>query len=51
VAQVYVHLASDIRQGTNLCATFDAAVIRHRMLAAIQTAADTGVRQTYRTDL
>jgi len=47
VAQLYVHLASHIRQGTSLSPTFDDAVIRHRMLAAIQTAAETGVRQTY----
>jgi predicted dehydrogenase len=46
VAQAYVQLARDYREGTHLCATFDDAVTRHRMLDAIETAAATGQRQT-----
>ncbi|MHC5755233.1 MAG: Gfo/Idh/MocA family protein [Nostoc sp.] len=51
VAQLYTQLARDILEGTNFCSGFDAAVIRHRMLDAIQTAADSGTRQTYKIDL
>jgi hypothetical protein len=47
VAQLYVRLASDMQKGTRLSLTFDAAVVRHRMIEAIQNAADTGERQTY----
>ena len=47
VAQLYVQLASDLQTGTRLSLTFDAAVVRHRMIAAIQQAAETGRRQTY----
>lgn len=47
VAQLYAQLASDIQKGTSLSLGFDAAVVRHRMIQAIQTAADTGVRQSY----
>jgi predicted dehydrogenase len=47
VAQLYTQLASDIRDGTNLSPTFDIAVRRHRMLGAIQKAAETGTRQGY----
>ena len=47
VAQLYVQLASDVQKGTNLSLSFDAAIVRHRMIEAIQTAADTGSRQSY----
>jgi hypothetical protein len=47
VAQLYARLASDMQNGTRLSLTFEAAVVRHRMIAAIQKAADTGDRQTY----
>jgi len=47
VAQLYVRLASDMQKGTRLSLPFEEAVIRHRMIAAIQKAADTGDRQTY----
>jgi predicted dehydrogenase len=47
VAQLYRRLASDIREGTACCPTFDHAVARHRLVAAIQTAAETGTRQTF----
>ena len=46
VAQAYAHFARDYRDGTHLCPTFDDAVVRHRMLDAIETAAATGQRQT-----
>jgi predicted dehydrogenase len=46
VAQAYARFARDYREGTHLCATFDDAVTRHRMLDAIETAAATGQRQT-----
>ncbi len=46
VAQAYARFARDYREGTRLCPTFEDAVIRHRMLNAIETAAMTGQRQT-----
>src|SRR6266702_4053611 len=48
VAQAYARFASDYREGTHFCPTFDDAVTRHRMLDAIETAAATGQRQTLR---
>jgi predicted dehydrogenase len=45
VAQAYARFARDYREGTRLCPTFDDAVVRHRMLNAIETAAATGRRQ------
>lgn len=50
VAQVYARLAQDILQGTKTCAGFDEAVIRHRMLDAIQIAANSGTKQAYKVD-
>jgi predicted dehydrogenase len=46
VARAYARFARDYRDGTHLCATFDDARTRHRMLGAIETAAATGQRQT-----
>jgi predicted dehydrogenase len=46
VAQAYAHFARDYRKGTKLCPTFEDAVTRHRMLDAIETAAETGQHQT-----
>src|SRR5437868_1510223 len=46
VAQAYARFARDYREGTHLCPTFEDAVMRHRMLNAIETAAATGQRQT-----
>src|SRR5438067_1946520 len=46
VAQAYAHFARDYREGTHLCPTFEDAVMRHRILDAIETAAATGQRQT-----
>src|SRR5205085_5522126 len=45
-AQAYARFARDYREGTHLCPTFDDAVMRHRLLNAIETAAATGQRQT-----
>lgn len=47
VAQLYVQLTSDMQEGTKLSLAFDEAIVRHYMLEAIQTAADSGVRQSY----
>jgi predicted dehydrogenase len=47
VAEVYARLGSDLQGGTHLSATFDDALVRHRMLNAIEVAAATGQRQTY----
>jgi len=44
VAQAYVRLAADLRDGTYTVPGFDDAVIRHRMLAAIETSAESGRR-------
>lgn len=35
VAQLYVRLASDMQKGARLSLPFEAAVVRHRMIAAI----------------
>jgi predicted dehydrogenase len=48
VAQSYVRLAEDLRNGTHHVATFEHAVARHRMLEAVQIAAHTGQRQLLR---
>lgn len=46
VGEAYWRLAQDISKGTHHCPTFDDAVLRHRMIAAVERAADTGHRQT-----
>jgi predicted dehydrogenase len=46
VAQAYVRLAADFRDGTRTCPGFEEAVIRHRLLDAIETAARSGQRVT-----
>jgi predicted dehydrogenase len=45
VAEAWARFARDYREGTHFCPTFDDAVTRHRMLDAIETAAETGQRQ------
>lgn len=45
VAQAYASLARDLRDGTRTCPTFEDAVIRHRMIAAIEESAASGRRQ------
>jgi predicted dehydrogenase len=44
VAQAYVRLEADLRNGTHTCPDFDDAVKRHRLLAAVEKAAQTGTR-------
>ena len=44
VAQAYARYAADLRDGTRLCADFDDAVRRHRMIAAIEESAASGRR-------
>jgi predicted dehydrogenase len=45
VAQHYVRLAKDMRDGTHLCPTFDDALVRHHLVDAIEKSATTGQRQ------
>jgi predicted dehydrogenase len=45
VAEAYHRFAQDIRTGTTSCASFDDAVVRHRMIDAIERAAKSGERQ------
>jgi len=47
VAQHYTRVAKDIHEGTKLCSTFEDAVVRHRMINAIETAAASGIKQSY----
>jgi hypothetical protein len=44
---MYSRLATDLREGTRTVSDFNDAVVRHRMLAAIEESARTGTRQTY----
>jgi predicted dehydrogenase len=44
-AQLYARLRDSLRDGAPLTPDFGAAVRRHKMLDAIQTASDTGIRQ------
>jgi len=46
VAEVYVRLARDLREGTSTCPSFDDAVVRHKMVEAVARASETGVRQS-----
>ncbi|HTZ70517.1 MAG TPA: Gfo/Idh/MocA family oxidoreductase [Acetobacteraceae bacterium] len=46
VGQIYALLAKDIATGSHTAPGFDIAVARHRMLAAVERAASTGMRQT-----
>ena len=46
VAQVYALMADDIAHDTHKAPTFEDAVRRHRLLDAIERAAETGQRQT-----
>jgi predicted dehydrogenase len=45
VAQLYARLAESIRSGNPVNPGFDAAVIRHRLLDAIVSASETGMKQ------
>lgn len=44
VARAYANFASDIQNGTKLCATFDDAFIHHQLIDAVQKAALNGKR-------
>ena len=44
VARVYARMASDLREGTRTAPTFEDAVALHKVIAAIETAAETGRR-------
>jgi predicted dehydrogenase len=46
VAQAYAGLAADMSDGNHRCPTFDDAVIRHRMIAAVDESATQGRRVT-----
>lgn len=46
VAEVYAQLVSDINAGTMICPDFDHGVLRHRMVEAIECAANIGQRQS-----
>jgi predicted dehydrogenase len=46
IAYAYAQLRDDITEGTNVIADFDHAVRRHRMIDAVERAAETGQRQT-----
>jgi predicted dehydrogenase len=47
LAHQYLRLANDLQNGTQLSPTFDDALIRHRMIAAIEASVETGKRQSY----
>jgi predicted dehydrogenase len=47
VAQAYAHLAQDLRTGSRIVPRFEDAVVRHRMLAAIEASAGSGQRFIY----
>jgi predicted dehydrogenase len=44
VAQAYMRLADDMRDGAHTCPTFDDAVTRHKVIDAIAASADSGRR-------
>lgn len=46
VAGLYARFAADRREGTQTAPSFDTAIARHRMIAAIEASASTGARQT-----
>ncbi|MDT5371581.1 MAG: hypothetical protein QOC62_6012 [Mycobacterium sp.] len=46
IAYAYAQLRDDITEGTNVVPDFDHAVRRHRLIDAVERAAETGQRQT-----
>jgi predicted dehydrogenase len=44
VARLYARMAKDLREGTRTAPTFDDAVSVHRIIAAIEKAAESGIR-------
>ena len=49
VARAYRHLMEDLNSGQQTLPGFDDAVVRHRLLEAIELSAKTGTRQSYKT--
>lgn len=47
VAQTYCRRLDDIERGTQSCPGFEDAVVRHRLLAAVETSATTGSRVVF----
>jgi predicted dehydrogenase len=47
VAQHYLRLSRDMREGGHSCPTFEDALVRHRMLDAIQRSAGSGRPERY----
>ncbi len=49
VARAYAHLANDFRSAGQALPSFADAVVRHRMIEAIELSAKTGTKQRYQT--
>jgi predicted dehydrogenase len=45
MAQAFIRFENDLRDGTKICPDFDDAVVRHRMIAAIERSAAKGTRE------
>jgi predicted dehydrogenase len=45
VAQLYMRMSDDIREGRSVSPDFDVAVKRHQLVDTVQKASDTGIRQ------
>jgi predicted dehydrogenase len=46
MAQAFIRFENDLRDGTKTCPDFNDAVVRHRMIAAIERSAAKGTRET-----
>ena len=44
IARIYARMAKDLREGTHTAPSFDDAVALHRVIAAVEQAAETGRR-------
>jgi predicted dehydrogenase len=51
MAQAFMRLENDLRDGTKTCPDFDDAVVRHQMIAAIERSATKGTREKCRSIL
>ena len=51
LAHNYIRIAQDILDGTQLAATFDDALTRHKMIAAIEESASSGMQKNYMSTL
>ena len=45
IAQLYMRMSDDIREGRSVSPDFDVAVKRHQLVDTVQKASDTGIRQ------